>query len=279
MTELSTEAEAISELAVAGTKPVSIDPLDLYVLTVPLNGEHHIIDLEHALDNPRRKKGTVTLHEAESFAAYVNKHKLADVTEIYADVTAQSVVAVINDDAPQLDGAGDSAAGWRDHRAVLALKRTDPWNIWRGIDGHMLGQVAFAEHIEANAADIVEPDAATMLELAQTLEVKKDVEFKSSNLLANGQRQLTFHEKLTEAGGANGTLEIPKEIVLGIAPFEIGGAYKVTARFRYRMADGRLTLGIKIDRPEDVIRSAFKDVIDTISDQTDLDLLYGTPAS
>lgn len=267
-----TEAAVVAALAVSSVTPRDLDPTKIQGVQIPNSGDYHVIDLEHLADHPRRKKGRVVLHDGKSFSTYVNKHEIDAVTMLYADVTHQSVIAVIND-----DGAEGEDPGWRDHRAVLELKHTEAWDVWMAINGKMLTQVEFAEHIESNAPDIVEPDAATMLELAQTFQAKKDVEFKSSRMLDSGQRQLTYHEQQTAAAGANGTIEIPAQLTLGVAPFEIGEHYRITARFRYRLIEGELRLGVKLDSPDEILRTAFKDVVTEIQGLTGTDLLYGTP--
>jgi uncharacterized protein YfdQ (DUF2303 family) len=265
-----TEADAIATIALEGATPSELDATRTYGITVPNGADYQVLDLEHLLDNPRRKRGRVSLHDGESFSAYVVKHKVDGATTLYADVTTQKIVGV-------LDDAASDKAGWRGHVASLDLKRTDAWQAWARRDNNLMRQVEFAEHIEDNLADIVEPDGATMLEIAQTFQAHTNVRFESSRLLSSGQRQFVYVEDTAATAGSKGDIEVPKELTLGLAPFEVGEAYKVTARIRYRLSSGDLLLGYKLDRPEDILRQAFADVVKEVQARTGQDVMYGTP--
>lgn len=265
-----TEADAVAAIALEGASPEELDLDQVYGITVPPGAEYEVVDLERFGDRPRRKQGRVSLHDGESFSTYVVKHKIDGATTLYADVTTQKIIAV-------LDDASSEHSGWRGHVAALDLKRTDAWQAWVNRDNQLLSQLAFAEHIEDHLADIVEPDGATMLEVAQTFQAHTNVRFESSRLLRSGQRQFVYVEDTTAAAGAKGNIEVPKELVLGIAPFEVGEPYKVTARIRYRVESGGLRLGYKLDRPEDILREAFADVVKDVQQRVGADVLYGTP--
>lgn len=260
----------VIDVAQQATDPHQLDPVHPHGVTLPSGARHEVIDLERFLPTPRRKAGKVSLHDGESFAAYIVKHKLDGATTLYADVTTQRIVAV-------LDDASSADPGWRGHVATLDLKRTDAWKAWIAKDNQLLRQVAFAEHIEDNLADIVEPDGATMLEIAQTFQAHTNVRFESSRLLHSGQRQFVYVEDGSATAGAKGDIEVPKDLVLGLTPFEVGEAYRVTARIRYRLSSGELQLGYKLDRPEDILRSAFADVVKEVQQRVGEDVLYGTP--
>ncbi len=70
---------------------------------------------------------------------------------------------------------------------------------------------------------------------------------------------------------------IPKTFTIGVAPFEGCQLYAVDARLRYRISEGRLTLGYQLDRPEDVLRTAFDDVLKQVQDATTRTALLGLP--
>ncbi len=264
-------AQAIIDTATRATEPHQLGPDELlHSIVVPAGGQHTIVDLEKYGDNPRRKTGVVHAHDADSFAKYVTKHQL-DETEIWADEANTRVVAVINAHAPK-------AAGWRDHRALLAVRKTDAWKAWAALDGKPLDQVTFAEHIEDRAVDIVRPTGAEMLELAQSFQAKAGVEFESSKRLSSGESQLLFKETVSATAGQRGQLDIPHLIDLALVPFQGAPAYKVTARFRYRINGGRLVLSYHLERPEDVLREAFANVVSDIAERVDpLQVFMGWP--
>jgi uncharacterized protein YfdQ (DUF2303 family) len=230
------------------------------------------VDRRGYLPRPARQQGTVTLHTGGSLADYVNRHKTHTDTVIYADVPRRTVVAVLNDH-PTGDAFGE--AGWADHRAVLNLQHTDEWKAWTSHDGHIGGQQEFAEFIEDHAADILSPPGADLLELAQTIEATTSAAFKSQTMLDNGQRALVYEETIETRAGQRGQLEIPREFTLQLRPFDGGPAYKVTARLRVRIREGRLAIGYVLHKPEDVVRAAFDDVLVDIGDRAELPVLFG----
>lgn len=263
-----TEAATVAGITLCAAEPSILDPKVLYGLTVPEGADHQVLDLERHLPTPRRKIGQVTLHEGPSLVAYVLKHDEADATELFADVEHGRIVAVLN-------GHADVTAGWGDHRATLTLRKTHEWQHWAGASGQMLSQVAFAEHIEAGLPEIRVPEAADMLELAQSFQAHTKVQFSSANVLASGERQLVYTEETTAQAGRRGDIVIPKEFELGIAPYEGSEPYRVVARLRHRIGDGRLTLGYVLDRPEDVLRAAFLDVLSQVEQGTGRTALRG----
>jgi uncharacterized protein YfdQ (DUF2303 family) len=123
----------------------------------------------------------------------------------------------------------------------------------------------------------VKPAGADLLELAQTFQATTKVEFRESKQLASGQRQFQYVEETDARGGQRGELTIPKEFELGIAPFEGCDPYRVIARLRYRLRDGKLSIGYVLDNPRDVERQAFRDVVETLSEACSLPALYGRP--
>lgn len=234
---------------------------------LPAGGHVHLVDVEKAiqpyLSEPRRKSGTFRAHDADSFAAYLAKHG-NDGVEVWADAAGAQVVGVIN-------AHGSVLPGWADHRVVYSVQHTEAWKAWLARNGQLLSQTDFAELIEDRAIDIVRPSAADMMELAQTFQATIGVRFESSKLLSSGERQLEYRETVDAKAGRAGKLEIPKDFDLALIPFEGADAFKVTARFRYRITDGQLKVGYRLNRPEDVLREAFESVVARIAG------LDGTP--
>jgi uncharacterized protein YfdQ (DUF2303 family) len=266
----TSDTQAIIDAALAAAEPSSLEAGDVASIIVPAGASLQVLDLEDKLPNPRRKRGESTFFDAPSIVAYVNRHK-TEATVLYMNDDGYRVVAVLN-------GHAADEPGWGDHRAVLKLRRTDAWSRWLGKDDQLMDQESFAEHIERNVIDIHEPAGADLLELAQTFQATTKAEFRSAKQLANGERQFQFSEEVSAAGGRNGEITIPKEFVLGIAPFEGTDPYKVRARLRYRLRDGRLTIGFVLDNPKDVERQAFREIAQAVADGTGLTALFGTPA-
>ncbi|MCX5229712.1 DUF2303 family protein [Streptomyces sp. NBC_00233] len=220
---------------------------------------------------PARKQGNTTVRDAESFAAYFEKHADTD-TEVYADADRLTVTAV-------LDAHTATAARWSGHRLTLGLRKTESWEQWLQLDNQLMPQEAFAEFLEDHLPELLEPSAAEMLEIAQSIQGAAKVEWQNSTRLSSGQRQFQFVETVQAKAGQKGQLTIPEQFTIGLIPFEGSEGYKLNARFRYRITkDGGLTLGYKLERPGDVIRKAFGDVVTAIGEQIEQPIMNGTPA-
>jgi uncharacterized protein YfdQ (DUF2303 family) len=273
-----TENDALIELARTaafrdrGPVPGAEHLLDV---VLPPGHAHELIDLERFQPAPRRKRGQVVLHTASAFIAYAQRHLhgegIDSPTTIYADADAARFVAVLND-------ATAGEPGWADHRAVLELRKTEPWEHWTARDGLLGSQGDFARHIEDGLLEIVNPPAADMLELAQTFEAHQGVAFKQAQRLADGQRVLLYEETIEARAGQRGTIEIPNEFELALAPYEGSAVVKVVARLRYRMSGGSLAIGYQLVRPHDVLRAAFIEALDIIDDEVvEAQVFRGTP--
>lgn len=255
---IASDAQVIVDTAISAAGPQVLDAEGrFFSLVIPEGQERFIIDLEaereYLLDRPRRKTGSYSVADATSLLAYLSKHGTPD-TELWADPQAYAVTAVVNAHA-------EVSAGHGDHRAVLALRKTKPWTAWATHDRKMLPQLAFAEHIEDRLPDIVSPPAADMLELVQTFTAKRGISFESSKALSTGLVQLEYRETVEAKAGQKGRLDIPQRFTLRMVPFEGGRPQDISARLRYRINDGALTLGYFLDRPEDVLDEAFADVL------------------
>lgn len=288
----NTENRDAIDAGIALAEPKFLGGGSVYAIAVPAGGDVRIIDrdLDKYRERPRRITGDVAVHDADAFVHYLAKHGLLQ-TDIYADVPAGKLTAIINahqgvDDVDatvdtegleQLTAAfADQGAGWGDHRLSLALQQTPAWKAWAGYDRRMLNQVDFAEHIEERLADIVTPPGADMLELAQTFQATRSVAFESSKRLSNGQTQLAYREEDTATAGKKGQLQIPERFELALRPYEGTDPYKVTARLRYRINGPTLAIGYLLDRPDEILRAAFLDIVTDVADRTERTILNGT---
>lgn len=270
MTDID-NVRTIVDTATRTVAPAELTPGKVYAFNTP--GGVHQVDLtgDDYRDAPSRKRGTTTVRDAQSFISYWAKHSDAD-SEVYADADRLTITAVL--DANTVHGAR-----WAGHRLHLGLRQTDAWKQWATYDGKLIGQDAFAEFIEDHLPELLEPSAADMLEIAQSIQGATKAEFQSATRLSSGQRQFSYVETTTAKAGQKGNLVIPETFTIGLVPFEGSEGYKLTARFRYRLGrDGELTLGYKLDRPGDIIRTAFQDVVTAVAEQVDSPILNGTPA-
>jgi len=254
------DVRAIIDIAAASVGPVELEPGSIHVVTVPAGAKAELIDLDRDVyrAHPRRPTGLFTVRTAQSLIDYVTKHGM-DETEAWADVDGIRLTAVIN--AHQ---GYDLPAGWGDHQAVLQLQHSDEWTRWTSIDGDLVPQTEFAEFIEQRTVDFFEPAGADILELAQSFQASRSGRFESSQRLTSGETTLVWKDDVAATAGRSGQIAIPDVVELVLRPFTGADAFKVRARFRYRISDGRLLLGFALERPADVIATAFDDVVEKV---------------
>ena len=279
MTDVTYDAAAIvRDQTRLATAPTEIEP-GLFIV-VDTNGDHQLIDardhIQRTKDHPRRKTGSVTITQHDSFTEYLAKHSLTE-TEVWADINKDSITAVINAHSAAPDPDDEGTAGWGDHRATLQLVTTQDWRDWTANSGKLVGQQEFAEFVEQHLPNFLRPSAADMLELAQTIKGHTKVSFESSKRVKSGETAIEWREDTTAAAGKKGTLEIPDTIDLGMQVYEGGVPYKLTARFRYRIGGGTLLLGYVLERAGDVKRDAFGQVVGQVATDTGCEVWHGTP--
>lgn len=203
---------------------------------------------------PQRTVGTVHVDDVESFLEYWGKHANEE-SEIYWRDT--KVIGVVNASAKDGPQHGD-------HRVVLELKYSPEWVRWFNLSGRLLPQDKFAEFLEDAGSNVVDPDYATMLEIAQDLRATSKLDFEAGNRPQNGQRHFKYMETIDAKAGRRGELEIPERIGLLLRVFQGQDPVNATARFRYQIGNP-LQLGFTIDRVEDVVNEARDLVIELIT--------------
>lgn len=271
MTDTDTSVQAVAALAQQALAPKNVAPGSIYLVatadggieTVDLSGPEYTGVLA-------RKTGSTTVRDAPSFLTYYGKHHDAD-TEVYSDVEKLTITAV-------LDAHTDATARFGAHRLHLQLRRTKAWQEWLDLDGKLVDQERFANFLEDHLPNLVDPDAATMLEIAQSFKATTKADFQSSSRLQSGERKFAYVEDTKAGAGPKGDLAIPEVFKVAIPPFEGADAYSMNARFKYRLDRGQLALGFKLEQPEERAKAAFTDVLGEIAAGIDTPILNGTPA-
>lgn len=240
---------------------------------VPENAE--VKSLEFLLLAPLAIASAPRFDDLRSFISYVNAFAASPI--IFAALTEQSVAFTAILDYHQ---AGIPKRGA--HRATYVCAASPEWRRWSGKSSteksdQPFTQAQFADFIEDNLADIMEPTGAEVLEIARTLEAKQSVSFKAGVRLQNGDHSISYTSETKGAAGGNGQLEIPEQFILGIPPFAGSAPYKVTARLRYNIADGNLRFRYEIVRPHKIIEAACKDMVATVAEETGIAPLMGNP--
>jgi uncharacterized protein YfdQ (DUF2303 family) len=226
--------------------------------------------VERFLPFPQRRRACVSMTSVESFTRYINEFKSDDAPRIFAAKSRNALTCIFDYHTP------GGANGWNEHQAILGLSLSKEWQTWLTSSGRALSQVAFAEFLEDNFLNIVEPNGATVLQAAAHLEAKKTVSFKSGVRLDNGAVQLSYEENVD--GKGKGNLVIPSTFTLGIPVFENGDPVAVEARLRYRIKDDVLTFTYILNNPQKVLDTAFDAVLTQVQADTGIAPYLGSSA-
>lgn len=219
---------------------------------------------------PHRKKGNVVLRDAASFVEYWKS--FADESLAFADDTNARILAIFDYHFP----GPERQARWKQHRATLQMTHSDEWKTWTGSSGKQMDQATFAEFIEDNAPDIDKPDPATMMEIARDFRAKNDVTFSRSERLSSGQVRINYQENLSAKMGA-GEVDVPESFSIRLPVYLGEDKVDMTARLRFRIAGGKLTLWYDLLRFKDVQRKAFERVLRSVEEQIGQAVLLGDP--
>lgn len=255
---------------VATPKDTGID--HLYLIRRYYDGVSTVVtlDLQDYAPNARRAHHTQPCASIGDMLRYLDKHGDPDQVEVEVNRTDTPYYVFATLDAGTREGLGR-----RNHVAKLSPHATQDWRDWFRNDGKKWEQCEFAEFIEEHDKNIVSPPAAAMLELAQTMSVTVNADFSSAERLQDGATQFSYRENMDAKAGKAGQLTIPQTITLVLQPFEeLDRVYKMTARLRYRLSNRRLTFSYHLDRPQDVMRDAFAEMVKPLAEQ-DKWLVFG----
>lgn len=277
-----TEAQAIADLA-ATPQFHCMEGMPPLVFVPDGHSNYCMVDLEKFLPAPKRKTGTVVLHELESFIDFVKRQGSLTYSNIYLDVdygqSKVKAVAIFNDHSDK----DETATGWRDHRAVFNPRWSEEWNRWVKNSGNAMSQVELANFLEKNIGDIVGnegnkmPTGSEVLTFVSALTETRKVKYGSAVNLQNGMVQIEF----VEDGDNNtkGKLDMFREFAIGIRPFHHGQAYEMKAFLRYRIDrnSGEIRFWFDLQRSDKVLEDACADMISKIKAEAGVPVLFGTP--
>jgi uncharacterized protein YfdQ (DUF2303 family) len=241
------------------------------VAVVDLSGDEY-------RDRPRRKTGTTTVDDIDSLLAYIGKHGDPDTTEVYACTQNLQFVAVLD-----AHGKAGEQADWCGHRVALSAEFHPRFATWKGMDRRWMTQEDMAGFIETNMSAVVEPDAATLLEIVSSFQAVTNVAFKAGIQTQSGQRVLSYVESTSASAGAKGEIQVPAQLTLGLPVFRASRKRDVVeARFQFRVRQGDLSMRYVLVDLDDVIQAGFAEFTTSVqswlSEAGYGDLLLGRPS-
>lgn len=277
-----TEASVVAALAATALEPVPIyEPGD--PARVVLH-DHTIIDTERYAPTPNRVRGGVSLHDIRSLVDYSVPFYAARPLGIRAYLAARdafrpgvdagaapvpvSLTVLFNDDE-----TGEQA-GWCDHRAVVEFLPSEDWLRWLNGDGDRQTQERFAEFLEDNAEAIIEPDAATVLELVSNFEQTVTTTFERSVRLDNGLTRIIYRED----GAGLRDVTLPRTFRIAVPVFaDVDATFGLTARLKFRAQHGSLVFWYELVRPDLVFAAAVNDLEERFIDAHEGRSEFGPP--
>lgn len=254
----SDESNSVKTILAAGhqlAQPLEIEGVP--ALIVPPGAT--VETFGHLLANPNHLQATITAASVPGFLAYWNRFAGSHSTIFVSDESGLFTGILDYHYAPV-------SPEWCNHIVTYKCPRSQEWKDWTAKSGQGMNQEEFARFIEDHIPEIVEPAGAELLEIATTLQAKKHVDFKSGVRLDNGAVQFTYNEEIDGKAGVTGQLKIPERIKLGIQPFHNGERYELTARFRYRITQGKLIMWFDLIRPHRILEDAVAGVEKQITD-------------
>ena len=266
---------AIESLIALGEARVGDDTFRSEIDGVPyvvIPKDYQFKELPHLREIPPRRRGVVSLHTCESLLRYIDTYcENKSSACVFSDRDYGSFFGI-------LDWWGDdnNPRSYKEDRVEFRPTSSDEWKIWRASNKKKMAHLEFANFLEDNLIDVVEPEAATLLEVARTMQATKKVEFISANRIENGDLEIIHRKVATEAtAGMKGDFRVPDKIVVRLRVFLGEEPVDVPCRFRYELASGELRLWYEMLRPDRLVETAMDKIADAI--RASCFLLEGAP--
>lgn len=265
--------DAISDLA--GLRAPAIDTPDGgKALALPQGYTLHRVK---PLDDPLTHiKQLITLHDAESFIAYVNAYKRHD-SRIFAEPGflasngAPSIRAVLDYHDPQ-PGDSEPVPRRAAHVALYMPRYSEAWTRWTKACSGPLGQIELAEMIEECREDIRQPSAAELLDIVRTFKAQKKVSYDSVVYQPNGSVKLDYSDNVEKVGNS---VNLPEQMTLGIPVYYRGDLFAVGLFIRFKLSSGVVAFSLKMDRADRLEDEAFSGLAKGIGEATGVPLHIG----
>ncbi|TAM23392.1 MAG: DUF2303 family protein [Nevskiaceae bacterium] len=256
MSETDTTLPSESLPALLG-KPASIDVAGVPGLALPPGWTHDLHP--ELLSQPQRTARAVVAHEVGGLVSYVNRFKNPR-TALYCTSDKQpSLLARIDDHQP-------NEPSHVEHTATYPCPVTEEWGRWTGKDRVKHDQKTFAEFIEENIRDVVEPSGTAFLAAITNFSDTRKVEFRSATRLSDGSVNFQYadNEKMVEVA-------FPSKIVIAIPVFMgMPDRYQIDARVKYQLTGSDLKMWFELDRPDLRRKAAYEELIERVEKETGL---------
>lgn len=270
-----TEAQTVAELARNQAVAHIVQANDgREYLIVPNGMTKHDVPDEFGLKRnmPSYLKQDVTLQTTDSLVDYVNRFKGVG-SVLFADIAQNSIIAVL--DYHTAAGGGEPQVKRASHRATLTLPFSEEWSLWKGIDKRLMPQLEFARFLEENGGDVVAPSGGELLEACRDLQAHRKVNFTQAVRTSSENENFEYTDE-TEAR-TKGGIELPTRFKLALPVYFGEPTTEVFAFLRWKLDEGKLNLGIALNRAEHVRQAVFKQIVLAVADRTSAPVVFGKP--
>jgi uncharacterized protein YfdQ (DUF2303 family) len=270
------ETTDIQELVeAAGRLPVKIETDDgRTLLALPgINGSYvlHDATVPNAAEVPLPKvlRQSVAIQTSGSLKAYVNRFKNSD-SMLFADIGANVITAVIDYHEEPMDDEPKALHGV--HVATLTLPYSKEWETWLRLNEKLMGQVDFANFLEENGMDFLEPSGGELLDICRDLQVTGSKHFEGS--VRDGSL-VKFTYKKDEGATTSLDMELPSEFMIAIPVYFDEPPVQIRCLMRRKIDDGDLSLGYKMIRVENTRQAEFQRVASVVQFDTHITMVNG----
>jgi uncharacterized protein YfdQ (DUF2303 family) len=222
---------------------------------LPLPPGYTITDLEAFQGRPNRMRADHVFRDTRSLALYLERY--AEASSLALSDPEKRLIRVVVD----YHEHKPRAAQHGEHIASFSARFTAEYAAWRAISGKLKSQVDAGMFLEDRATDVIEPDAAAIMDMVMTFDALKKVTFRQSTRLHDGQRQFTYSEE----NEARGNVTLPERIMLLLPIFEGQDPERIMVRVRYRIEDGSLKFQFDIADQKLVEDEAFRRCEDALA--------------
>lgn len=232
-------------------QPVQIGPRNGMVVDLTERAEKY-------LKRPYRPIGETTLLSVDAMLAHIARHGAPGASVVYVDTTPtkERITAVY--DAHE----SNTVAGHQAFRASFAMKQSEEWKAWTGVDDAPMDAATFADFIDDNVGDVFEGTAtgamgdviarlglrqasiAELVTLARGLTVNVAGKVKQAITTSSGEISVQFEETHTDGAGVQ--LRIANAFLIAVPVFQGTAPMVCLVRLSYRAHAGGITWKLRI---------------------------------
>lgn len=232
----------------------------------PVTGEAK--SFEHLLTKPARRATNRALQTIDSFNEYLKRFKKPD-SSIYVKRESAGFVIIAD-----IDHRSETELAWDDHKVSVSLQYSEALSRWLGNSKRTLSQEDFADLLEERSREITSPDAAEILELAQSLHITRNLSVKSLVRANRANNTIAFNQEQSLKGG-DGTVDLPTKFTIHLEAF---ARHRTMATFdvllRPRVREDKPVFVYELQNVEETIEVALDSILHGIGSQTALPIYH-----